>query len=155
MHAHHAANVRTGTPPRNWGKNMTTLATLTPAGVGASLVVEGAVNTQVFETYITELVIPTLQPGQIVVLDNLNVHKSAAVREAIEARGCHVLFLPSYSPDFTPIEQAFSKLRQFLRRTGARTKDALIEAIGHGLDTITSEDAHNWFAHCGYRVEAH
>lgn len=144
-----------GHAPRNWGKTMTVLATLSPAGVGPSLVVAGAVNTQVFETSITTLVVPALQPGQIVVLDKLNVHKRVAVREAIAARGCHMLLLPSYSPDFTPIEQAFSKLKQCLRRTGARTKDALIDAIGHGLATITADDARNWFAHCGYHVAAH
>jgi transposase len=144
-----------GHAPRNWGTNVTLLATLTPAGIGPSLVVEGATNTQVFETYISELVVPALQPGQIVVLDNLSVHKSSTVREAIEACGCQVLFLPSYSPDFTPIEQAFSKLKQFLRRVGARTKDTLFEAIGHGLDAITADDARNWFAHCSYEVEAH
>lgn len=93
---------------------------------------------------------PSLQAGQIVVMDNLSTHTGAKVRQAIEAQGCHLLFLPSYSPDLSPIEEAFSKLKAFLRRVGARTHEALQEAIGQALLTITPDDACGWFTHCGY-----
>lgn len=93
---------------------------------------------------------PSLQAGQIVVMDNLQAHKSTRVRLAIEAKGCQLLFLPGYSPDLSPIEEAFSKLKTVLRRAGARTREALDEAIGQALLTITAQDAHGWFQHCGY-----
>ncbi len=86
-------------------------------------------------------------------MDNLSAHKSDGVRELVEARGCEVLFLPSYSPDFSPIEEAFSKLKALLRRAQARTKEALVGAIGRALDAITPEDARGWFGHCGYAVD--
>ena len=90
------------------------------------------------------------RPGQVVVLDNVSVHKGERVRQVIEARGCQVLFLPAYSPDLTPIEEAFSKLKTWLRRLGARTREALEEAIAEALEQITAQDAHGWFWHCGY-----
>lgn len=93
---------------------------------------------------------PSLQAGQIVILDNLHTHTADKVRLAIEARGCQLLFLPSYSPDLSPIEEAFSKLKAVLRRIGARTPGALQEAIGQALLTITAQDASGWFEHCGY-----
>jgi transposase len=96
---------------------------------------------------------PSLQAGQIVVRDNLRVHKGACVREAIEARGCQVLFLSPYSPDFSLIEEAFSKLKAFLRKVGARTREELQEAIIQALGTITAQDARGWFQHCGYVPE--
>ncbi|WP_052568144.1 transposase [Ktedonobacter racemifer] len=91
--------------------------------------------------------------GQIVILDNLNTHTGENVRRAIEARGVQFLFLPAYSPDLSPIEEAFSKLKAFLRRVGARTPEALQEAIGQALLTITAQDALEWFTHCGYRPD--
>lgn len=107
-----------------------------------------------FAWYITEQLAPTLRPGQVVVLDNLSVHKAARIRQAIEARGCQLLFLPPYSPDFTPIEQAFSKLKASLRRLGARTTEALWEAMGVAVEAITRADARAWFAHAGYALPA-
>ncbi len=98
---------------------------------------------------------PSLTPGQVVVLDNLSAHTGERVRQAITAKGCQVLWLPTYSPDLTPIEEAFSKLKAFLRRVGARTHEALAEAIGWGLETITSQDAAGWFTHCGYPPAGH
>ena len=86
------------------------------------------------------------------VLDNLSAHKGERVKESVEARGCELLFLPAYSPDFSPIEEAFSKLKALLRREKARTKEALVEAIGRALDAITPEDAKGWFGHCGYEL---
>lgn len=115
------------------------------------MIIEGAVNAPVFEAYIEQILAPSLSPGQIVVLDNLSVHKGARVRQLIEAQGCELLFLPAYSPDCSPIEEAFSKLKAFLRRVGARTREALQEAIGQPLETITATDARGWFTHCGYR----
>ena len=96
------------------------------------------------------LLAPSLRPGQIVVLDNLSIHQGARVRQAIEARGCRLLFLPAYSPDFSPIEEAFSKLKAYLRRVGARTHEALQDAIAQALTLITAQDALGWFLHCGY-----
>ena len=99
-----------GSVPRNRGKNTTLLASLSLTGVGASMIIEGAVNTQIFEAYVEEILAPSLSAGQIVVLDNLSVHKGARVRQLIEARGCKLLFLPPYSPDCSPIEETFSKV---------------------------------------------
>jgi transposase len=139
-----------GSVARNRGKNMTLLASLSLEGMGACLVMEGSVNTPVFETYVEQILAPSLSPGQIVVLDNLSVHKGARVRQLIEARGCELLFLPAYSPDCSPIEEAFSKLKAVVRRIGARRREALQEAIGQALETITATDARGWFSHCGY-----
>ena len=97
---------------------------------------------------------PSLHAGQTVVMDNLNVHRAAAVRERIEARECHLEFLPSYSPDFNPIEEAFSKLKTYLRRAKARTRERLESAIAEGLQRITAQDARNWFTHCGFAVSS-
>ena len=143
-----------GLVPRNRGKNTTLIAGLSLAGIQAPLILEGAVDTDVFERYVEHLLAPTLSPGSVVVLDNLSVHTSLRARQAIEARGCQMLFLPAYSPDLTPIEEAFSKLKAFLRRVGARTREALVAAIGAGLETITEQDAHGWFGHCGYPPKA-
>lgn len=139
-----------GSVPRNWGKNTTLLAGLTLEGIQAPLILEGAVDTLAFEVYVEQVLAPSLKPGQIVVLDNLSVHKGEHVRQSIEAKGCQVLFLPAYSPDLTPIEEAFSKLKTWLRRLGARTREALEEAIAQALERITAQDAHGWFWHCGY-----
>ena len=93
---------------------------------------------------------PSLRSGQIVVMDNLSIHQGERVRQAIQAKGCRLLFLPAYSPDFSPIEGAFSKLKASLRRVGARTREALFEAIAQALPTISQDDALGWFTHCGY-----
>ena len=140
-----------GSVPRNRGKNTTLLAALSLAGVGACMLIEGAVNARTFEAYVEHILAPSLSPGQLVVLDNLSVHKGARVRQLIEARGCELLFLPAYSPDYSPIEETFSKLKAFLRRVGARTHEALQEAIAQALETVTALDALGWFTHCGYR----
>ncbi|MDP9356638.1 MAG: IS630 family transposase [Chloroflexota bacterium] len=139
-----------GQAPRNHGPNVTLLAALTPAGMGPALVVERAADGPAFETYVGEVLAPNLRPGQTVVLDNLSVHKSERVRDLVEAAGCRLLFLPPYSPDFTPIEPAFAKLKQRLRRAAARTFDDLVAAMGEALDAITDTDARGFFAHCGY-----
>jgi transposase len=138
--------------PRNHGKNTTLVAALTPDGLQTPWMIEGAMDTATFEWYIREQLAPTLRPGQVVLLDNLSAHKAASIREALEARGCSLLFLPPYSPDFTPIEQAFSKLKAILRGLGARTREALEEAVRLAIEAITSTDAAAWFSHAGYTL---
>src|SRR5215831_2304870 len=133
----HGASAPTGRCRRAVGKNTTLLAGLTLTGIQAPLILEGAVDTLAFETYVEQVLVPSLSPGQIVVLDNLSVHKGERVRQAIEAKGGKVLFLPGYSPDFAPIEEAFSKVKAWLRRLGVRTREALEEAIAQALEQIT------------------
>jgi transposase len=144
-----------GEVPRNWGQNSSLLAAMTPAGITAALVVEGATDRLVFDLYVEQLLAPTLRPGQLVVWDNLSVHKSAYAREVVEQCGCEVVFLPPYSPDFNPIEQAFSKLKGYLRRANERTQNGLWDAIGAGLKQISPADAQGWYRHCGYQLSHH
>jgi len=144
----------TGTVPRNHGKNVTLVAALAPEGLQVPWLIEGAMDTPTFEWYISEQLAPTLRPGQVVVVDNLSAHQAASIRQSLEARGCSLLFLPPYSPDFTPIEQAFSKLKAILRGLGARTREALEEAVRLAIETITHDDAVAWFAHAGYALPA-
>jgi transposase len=139
-----------GAIPRNRRANVTLLASISLLGMGESFILEGSADGTVFELYIEQILAPSLQAGHIVILDNLSTHIGEKVRHAIEARGCQLLFLPSYSPDLSPIEEAFSKLKAFLRRLGARTPEALQEAISQALLTITAQDALGWFTHCGY-----
>lgn len=139
-----------GHAPCNRGANTTILAAMTRRGLLANMTVEGAANTEVFSTYLDRVLCPSLRRGQTVLLDNLRVHKNAAVRAKIEARSCRLVFLPHYSPDFNPIEGVFSKLKAFLRRQAARTPRTLRHAIAKGLATITARNADGWFSHCGY-----
>jgi transposase len=139
-----------GSVPRNRGKNMTLMTTLTFQGLGESLIFDGAANTEIFEMYIEKILAPSLHAGQIVIMDNLSIHKGQRIRKAIEAQGCQLLFLPAYSPDFSPIEEAFSKIKSVLRQKGARTREVLQEALEDALTTISASDATGWFAHCGY-----
>ena len=143
-----------GQVPRNRGKNTTYVAALTWEGMQAPWTVEGAMDTAAFVVYVEEVLGPTLQGGQIVVLDNLAVHQAARVRALIAARGCELWYLPAYSPDLNPIEEAFSKLKAGLRRLGARTRLALLDAIGHVIATITAADARGWFTHAGCALPA-
>ena len=107
-----------------------------------------------FEAYVQEALAPSLHPGQVIVMDNLTAHKGEGVRELIEKRGCELVFLPPYSPDFNPIEQAFSKVKGMLRGAEARTREALIEAMGRALSAVTATDVSGFFGHCGYRATA-
>ena len=138
--------------PRNRGANTTLLASMSLEGMGPCLAVEGATTTTVFEAYVEKVLTPSLRRGQIVVLDNLGAHKSERARELIEGRGCQLLFLPPYSPDFNPIEEAFSKIKGALRKAGARTREALIEALGVAISAVTARDARGFFEHCGYHL---
>jgi transposase len=130
------------------------LATLTPTGLDAPMLLAGAVDTAAFVAYVEQVLVPTLQPGQVVILDNLSCHHAAAAQAAIERAGCQLWFLPSYSPDFNPIELAFAKLKAALRKVAARTQAALDLAITEAIETITSADAQHWFRHCGYPLSA-
>jgi len=139
-----------GKVPRNYGAIMTVIASMSLSGMGPALVLDGPADSAAFAIYVEQLLAPSLRPGQIVILDNLSIHLGARVKQAIDARGCRLLFLPAYSPDFSPIEEAFSKLKTLLRRAGARSREALQEAIATVLDCITATDARGWFTHCGY-----
>jgi transposase len=138
--------------PRNRGPKTTLLTSMSAEGVGPSLAVEGTTTRPVFETYVEKVLLPSLQRGQIVVIDNLTAHKGDRIRELIESAGCELLYLPPYSPDLNPIEEAFSKIKGLLRKAGARSREALIEALGRALEAITSQDARGFFEHCGYRI---
>jgi transposase len=139
-----------GQAPRNHGKNTTLIAALSAAGMGVAMTLEGAADADAFVAYLTHVLVPTLGAGQIVVMDNLSVHKDKRVAPLIAAAGCRLVYLPAYSPDFTPIEQAFSKIKTYLRRAQARTREALEAAITAALATITATDATGWFTACGY-----
>jgi transposase len=136
--------------PRNPGENKTVIAALTLAGVGALMRFDGGMTSDRFIGYVRHILAPTLRPGQVVVADNLRAHHAAGARAAIEACGARFLPLPSYSPDFNPIEHAFSKVKQALRRAQPRTDDDLRIATWAAFATITPKDATGWFAHCGY-----
>ncbi|MGI9050960.1 MAG: IS630 family transposase [Rubrobacteraceae bacterium] len=140
-----------GTVPRNRGPNTTLLSSMSMEGMGPSVAVEGATTATVFETYIAQVLGPTLRSGQLVVMDNLSAHKGERVKELIESRGCEILYLPSYSPDLNPIEEAFSKIKGILRKIRARSREALVEALGVALNAVTDQDALGFFEHCGYR----
>jgi transposase len=141
-----------GTVPQHSGANLTMIAALSLHGIDATMTIEGATDTDVFQAYVEQILGPTLRPGDIVVLDNLRAHKVARIREAIESRGAQLIYLPPYSPDLAPIEQCWSKIKTFLRTAQARTRQALEAAIQQALTTITAEDARSWFTYCGYTV---
>lgn len=140
--------------PRNRGKNTTFLAAMTLDGMGETMAVEGSTDQEVFDAYLEHVLAPTLEAGQVVILDNLSAHKPARVRELIECRGCELIYLPSYSPDLNPIEEAFAKIKSILRQAGARTKEALVEVLGEALSAISAQDARGYFEHAGYRTRA-
>lgn len=138
--------------PRNRGPNTTLLASMTQEGMGPRVAVVGNTTREVFEAYIEQVLSTALKPGQVVVMDNLSAHKGSKIRELIEAQGCELLFLPPYSPDLNPIEEAFAKVKGLVRRAEARTRETLVEAMGRALEAVTVRDARGFFEHCGYRV---
>jgi transposase len=140
--------------PRNRGKNTTLLSSMSLSGMGPSLAVDGPTDREVFEAYVERVLAPTLRAGQVLVMDNLSVHKGERVRELIEHRGCELLYLPPYSPDLNPIEEAFGKIKGLLRKAEARTREALVEAMGRALSAVSKHDARGFFEHCGYRLLA-
>jgi transposase len=138
--------------PRNWGKNVTLISSISLEGMGASMSIEGSSDTDSFGLYMREVLAPSLKSGQIVLMDNLSVHTSGWVRELIEQRGCQLWLLPSYSPDMNPIEEAFSKVKALLRKAKARTLEALFEATAWALGAVSARDARGYFEHRGYRT---
>ena len=142
-----------GTVPQNYGANVTMLAALGSQGVEAVMTLDGATDAEVLRAYVEQVLRPTLRLGDIVIMDNLRAHKAAGIREAIEQAGAQVLYLPPYSPDLSPIEPCWSKLKTALRTAKARTREALAHALAQALATITASDAHSWFRHCGYALQ--
>jgi len=142
-----------GRVPRNRGQVTTLIASLTPHGIGPALTLQGGTSKAVFLAYLREVLAPTLEPGQIVILDNLGAHRPTLVRQIVEARGAQLLYLPGYSPDFNPIELAFGTRTAALRRSEARTRDALDAAIAAALAAITPSAVRGFFAHCGYHLQ--
>ena len=141
--------------PRKRGKNTTLLSSMSSTGMGPSMAVEGATTARVFETYVEKVLVPSLEEGQVVVMDNLGAHRPKGIRELIEQRGCELLYLPAHSPDYNPIEEAFAKIKNLLRNAAARTKEALVEAIGVVLSVVTATEARAFFEHAGYRSSVH
>jgi transposase len=141
-----------GYVPRNYGTRTTLIASLTPSGMGPAMTLPGAADTEAIVAYVEQVLCPALRPGQIVFLDNVNTHKDPRVRALIEAQGCSLWWLPRYSPDCTPIELAFAKIKTLLRTAMARTPEALEAAIAEALEAITASDAQGWFKHCGHEL---
>jgi transposase len=140
---------RAAVPHGHW-KTTTFVGALRLEGMTAPMVLDGAMHGAAFFAYVEQVLVPTLKPGDIVVMDNLPAHKPLAVRQAIEAAGAELRFLPPYSPDFNPIEMAFSKLKALLKKVAARTLDELFDAIAEGIDTFTPKECQNYFAAAGY-----
>ena len=141
--------LRAGVPHGHW-KTTTCVAALTTRGMIAPWVLDGPINRAAFEIYVEKVLVPELPQGAIVVMDNLSSHTGPRVREMIEAAGATLLYLPPYSPDFNPIENAFAKLKALLRKAAERTVDGLWSAIGRSLDTFTPAECRNYFAAAGY-----
>jgi transposase len=141
-----------GSVPQNYGQNVTMLGTLGIQGLHAVMTVDGATDSDVFRTYVKKVLGPTLTPGDIVVMDNLQAHKAVGVQQAIARRGARLLYLPPYSPDLSPIEPCWSKLKTALRKAKARTRAALDAAIAEAIGTVSHTDAWGWFKHCGYTL---
>jgi transposase len=136
--------------PTNYGTAWTTVACIGLNGVQAPWLLQGAMNGAAFATYVTEVLAPTLQAGDILVLDNLAVHKQACVQATIEARGARVEFLAPYSPDFNPIELCWAKVKPLLKRAKAMTKEALLDALATAFRAVSVDDISHWMRHCGY-----
>jgi transposase len=136
--------------PFNRGQNISTIAAMGLRGVCAPMTIEGAINTEVFDLYVEQMFVPVLQPGDIVLLDNVKFHYSERAISLIEAAGAEVLHIPAYSPDFNPIEECISKIKETLRSLKARTKRQLYNALAKAIEKITAQDILGWFKHCGY-----
>jgi transposase len=141
-----------GAVPRNRGPVTTLLAGVSLDGMRPAMTVEGGTDTAVFASYLEHVLLPALAPGQVVVVDNVGAHKPDRIREMVEAAGCELVFLPAYSPDLSPIEEAFSKIKALIRAAGARTRAALDAAIAAALEAVTPADASGWFTHAGYPI---
>jgi transposase len=142
-----------GSVPRNYGPNVTMLGALSVQGLQALMTVDGATDAEVFRTYVKQVLGPTLRPGDIVVMDNLRAHKAVGVQQAMARRGARLLYLPPYSPDLSPIEPCWSKVKTALRKAKARTRAALDTAIAGVMVAVSLADARGWFKHCGYPLQ--
>jgi transposase len=141
--------------PRKRGENTTLLSSMSLEEMEASLTVEGATTALVFEAYVEHVLAPSLRKGQVVLIDNLGAHRPKRVGELIEERGCELVYLLAYSPDYNPIEEAFAKIKTLLRKAAARTKEALVEAIAAALSAVTAQDVMGFFEHARYRPMGH
>ena len=136
-------------PDTRW-ENLTILSSLRQDGTTEALVIDGALNGEMFKEYLKNCLAPTLRKGDVVIMDNLSSHKVKGLKEIVEKRGARIEYLPPYSPDLNPVENMWSKMKAQLRQVKERCKDALFEAIGAALRTVTAQDAQGWFEHCGY-----
>ena len=141
-----------GAPAGRW-QTLTLLGAMTVGGLVATMTIESPTDGAVFLAYLEQVLCPVLQPGQVVIMDNLSAHKVAGVRHRIEQAGATLLYLPPYSPDFNPIEQAWAKIKQWLRSAKARTADALERAVTEAITAVTPQNATAWFRHCGYGIQ--
>lgn len=139
-------------PHGHW-KTTTFTGALRLSGMTAPMVLDGPMNADAFRAYIDQVLVPTLAPGDVVIMDNLPAHRSATIRDAIEAAGAELRYLPPYSPDFNPIENAFAKLKSILRKAAARTIDDLWDVIGSSLPTFTMQECANYFTAAGYEPD--
>lgn len=144
--------LRSALPHGHW-KTTTFIGGLRLSGMDAPMVIDGPVNGEIFLAYVEQVLVPSLRPGDIVIMDNLGSHKSAAARLAIEAAGAELRFLPPYSPDFNPIETAFAKLKSLLRKAAERTRDGLWDAVARAIDKFTPQECANYFTAAGYEPE--
>lgn len=138
--------------PRNYGQSTSMIATMGTSGVEAMMMIEGSVDTVVFNEYCKQVLQPTLRSGDVIVLDNLGAHRASRIEEIAKECGARVIWLPPYSPDFSPIELMWSKVKTYLKKAKARTQAELEKAIALALETITESDCLSWFRHCGYQV---
>jgi transposase len=138
--------------PKDCGENISMLASLSFSGIEAPMTINGAVDSIIFKVYVEEVLCPSLKAGDIVIMDNLSVHKVKGIRELIEGCGAKLIYLPPYSPDLNPIEKCWSKIKTYLRRAKARTRTELEKALKEVLLLITKEDAAGWFKSCGYAI---
>ena len=141
-----------GSVPRNHGRNLSVIGALGIEGMVSTMSVEGAVDTDVFDIFVARVLVPALWRGDIVLLDNLSVHHASGIAQAVKAAQGHVLFLPPYSPDFSPLEHCWAKVKTCLRSSAARTRRRLEAALSTALTRIQPEDIRGWFTHCGYLV---
>ncbi len=139
-----------GAVPRNRGPVTTLIAGMSLTGMSPAMTVEGGTDTAVFATYLEHFLLPALEPGTVVVVDNAGAHQPDRIRELVAAAGCQLVFLPAYSPDLSPIEEAFSKIKALVKAAAARTRAALDAAIAAALAAVTTADAAGWFSHAGY-----
>jgi len=136
--------------PAGCYQTLTLMSAIRLDGIVAPMLLDGSVNAATFAGYVEECLVPVLEPGDILIIDNLPAHKSVRITEAVEGAGCKLVYLPPYSPDFNPIENMWSKVKASLRKTAARTFDAVVDAVNGALHAITPEDCEGYFDHCGY-----